>query len=85
MYDKASGYYFLFRTQRYTPGGGQTSVYASRDPSNFGVGFGSDAYLVTRLPIAAPEVVTVDGELWLVALNPGLDGMRTARLTFSRR
>ena len=37
-YHEASGYYYLFRTQEYSPKGGQTSVYASRDPSNFGVG-----------------------------------------------
>ena len=36
--------------------------------------------LVARLPVAAPEVVTVDGELWIVALTETLDGMRVARL-----
>ena len=81
VHDPASGYWYLFRTQRYTPDGGQTSVYASRDPSNFGVGDGSaDAYLVARLPVAAPEVVMVEGELWIVALTEALDGMRVARL-----
>jgi hypothetical protein len=39
--DAASGYYYLLRTQRYDPNGGQTSVYASRDPTNFGVGSSS--------------------------------------------
>merc|ERR1711972_331275 len=36
VHHAASGYWFLFRTQHYTPNGGQTSVYASTDPSNFG-------------------------------------------------
>ena len=57
----ASGYYYLFRTQEYSPKGGQTSVYASRDPSNFGVGDQSDAYLVARLPFCAPEIVELSG------------------------
>ena len=60
----ASGCWYLFRTQRYTPDGRQTSVYISRDPSNFGVGDGgADAYLVARLPVATPEVVMVEGAL----------------------
>jgi hypothetical protein len=32
------------------------------------------------LPIAAPEIVTHEGEYFLAALNPGLDGIRLARL-----
>jgi hypothetical protein len=80
----ASGYYYLFRTQEYSPKGGQTSVYASRDPSNFGVGDQSDAYLVARLPFCAPEIVELaDGKVLVVALAPGLDGFRVAELTFS--
>ena len=83
VFDAASGYHYLLRTQHYTPGGGQTSVYASRDPANFGVGGASDAYFVARLPVAAPEVVSdADGALWLFALKPDLAGMRMARLTF---
>lgn len=82
-YHAASGYYYLFRTQKYTPNGGQTSVYASRDPSNFGVGSDSDAYLVARLPFCAPEIVQLaGGRVLVVALNPGLDGFRAAELTF---
>ena len=75
-------YFYLFRTSDYFHGGGQTAVYASRDPSNFGVG-AADAYLVARLPVAAPEVVRgSDGQRYLVALREGLDGMRAARLDF---
>lgn len=83
VYDDASGYWYLFRTQLYTPGGGQTSVYASRDPGHFGVGEGSDAYLVAQLPIAAPEVVRVGGKWYVFSLKEGLDGMRVAELQFA--
>ena len=80
----ASGYYYLFRTQEYSPRGGRTSVYASRDPSNFGVGAQSDAYLVARLPFCAPEILELaDGRVLVVALKPGLDGFRVAELAFS--
>ena len=83
FFHRVSGYYFLFRTQHYTPNGGQTSVYASFDPSNFGVGYSSDAYLVARLPICAPELVTLaDGRVLIVALNTKLDGFRVTELTF---
>ena len=82
-FDAASGYYYLFRTQRYSPYGGQTSVYASRDPSNFGVGDASDAYLVARLPICAPELVELaDGRVLVVAPKTQLDGFRVAELKF---
>ncbi len=72
------GSYYLFRTQRY----GQnniTSIYRSDDPKMFGINQ-DDRYLVTRLPVAAPEVVRVDGQDYIVALNLGLDGLRVARL-----
>merc|ERR1712232_1050785 len=82
VHHAASGYWFLFRTQHYTPNGGQTSVYASVDPSNFGVGATSDAYLVARLPIAAPEIVIIKDKFYVVSLNEGLDGMRVAELVF---
>ena len=85
-FDAASGYYYLFRTQRYSPDGGQTSVYASRDPSNFGVGEQSDAYLVARLPFCAPELVELsDGRVLVVALAPGLNGFRVAELAFGKQ
>ena len=59
------------------------SRYASRDPSNFGVGDASDAYLVARLPICAPELVELaDGRVLVVAPKPQLDGFRVAELKF---
>jgi hypothetical protein len=72
-------YYYLFRTQKYrtTP---ETRVYRSTDPLNFGVE--SDHYFVKRLDVAAPELVEHEGVLYIVCLQPELDGLRTARLEF---
>ena len=59
------------------------SRYATRDPSNFGVGDASDAYLVARLPICAPELVELaDGRVLVVAPKPQLNGFRVAELKF---
>ena len=61
-------------------------MYASRDPSNFGVGEQSDAYLVARLPFCAPELVELsDGRVLVVALAPGLNGFRVAELAFGKQ
>jgi len=72
-------HYYLFRTQRYGQNS-QTSVYRSTDPLKFGVR--DDHYLVCRLPIAAPEIVVHEGQWYLAALNPGLDGIRIAKLSW---
>jgi hypothetical protein len=71
------GWYSLFRTQRYGREA-QTSVYRSRDPLDFGIE--DDRYLVGTLPVAAPEIIRHDGQDYIAALNPGLDGIRIARL-----
>ena len=82
LHHPPSGYYYLFRTQSYDDGG-TTRVYASRDPSRFGVGAVSDAFLVAKLNVCAPEIVAMDdGRFFVVALKPGLDGMRIAELEF---
>lgn len=72
-------WYFLFRTQRYK-GEPMTRVYRSQDPFDFGLDH--DNYLVARLPLAAPELFEYQGQLHIAALNPQLDGLRTAPLTF---
>jgi hypothetical protein len=71
------GWYYLFRTQRYGRDA-QTSVYRSRDPLDFGVE--DDRDFVCTLPVAAPEIIEHDGRHYIAALNPGLDGIRIARL-----
>lgn len=81
-FDKSSGYYFLFRTQRYGKDA-QTSVYQSKDPKNFGVN--DDRYLVTTLPVAAPEIFEYDGQIYMADLLPSLKGIRISRLTFEKK
>lgn len=78
-FHKASGYYYLFRTQHYGEYA-QTSVYRSRDPANFGVD--DDRYLVETLPIAAPEIIESGGQLYVAALLPSLKGIQIAKLTW---
>ncbi len=77
----ARGYY-LFRTQQYGPDN-ITSVYYSAGPGMFGVNQ-DRRYLVTRLPIAAPEVIRHNGQDYLAALNPQLDGIRLTRLRWGK-
>ena len=81
-FDKAGGYYYLFRTQRYGANA-QTSVYRSKDPMNFGVN--DDRLFVKHLPVAAPEIVEHEGQLYIAALLPSLKGIQMARLRFSER
>jgi hypothetical protein len=75
-----NGRYYLFRTQYYGPGN-NTLVYQSTDPQMFGINQDRLHYL-TKLPVAAPEIVHHDGKDYIVALNPNLDGLRLAELTW---
>lgn len=79
MHHQESGYYYLFRTQRYGVDA-QTSIYRSRDPLDFGMD--DDRYLVGILPIAAPEIITYQGNHYIASLLPSLKGIRIARLSF---
>jgi len=69
--------YYLFVTQLYGQSA-QTTVYASPSPLYFGID--DDTRIVCELPIAAPEVIYEEGEYFLVALTPGLDGVQMAKL-----
>jgi hypothetical protein len=73
------GSYFLFRTQHYGLTA-QTSVYRSNDPTNFGLD--TDADLVGRLPVAAPEIFQYGGQWYIAALLPSLQGIQIARLAW---
>ena len=79
-YHKGSRHYYLFRTQRYGEKA-QTSVYRSKDPLKFGVN--DDRYLVCTLPVAAPEIIEYQGQLYMAALLPSLKGIQIARLTWA--
>ena len=78
-YHAPSGYYYLFRTQHYGANA-QTSVYRSKELKNFGIN--DDSYLVCTLPVAAPEIIEYQGQLYIAALLPGLNGIQMARLQF---
>ena len=75
------GHFYLFRTQRYGQDA-QTSVYHSTNPLYFGID--DDRGLVCRLPVAAPEIIKHQGRYYIAYLNPGLDGIRIARLDWRR-
>ncbi len=77
------GWFYLFATQNYKPGAQQTSVYRSADPTWFGID--DDANFVAHLPVAAPELIRHDGQWYLAALNPGLDGIRITKLRFEAK
>ncbi|MBI4581630.1 MAG: hypothetical protein HY718_18175 [Planctomycetes bacterium] len=74
-----SGYYYLFRTQRYG-GPPTTSVYRSKDPMDFGVD--TDDKFVCLIEVAAPEIVIHEGQWYIAALLPDLQGIRIARLAW---
>lgn len=79
-FHRPSGYYYLFRTQRYGVKA-HTSVYRSKDPMDFGIE--NDRYLVGSLPVAAPEIVEHEGQLYIAALLPSLKGIQIAKLKFA--
>ena len=70
-------YYYLFRNQVYGTNSLNTQ-YASPNPLDFGVG--NDDFNIGTLPVAAPEIVYFRGDYYIFALNPGLDGIRAAKL-----
>jgi hypothetical protein len=73
------GAYYLFRTERYGPNN-VTHVYRSTDPLDFGGRDHADRHWILSLPVAAPEIISHEGQDYIAALNPKLDGIRVARL-----
>ena len=71
--------YYLFVTQEYGPES-QTTVYASPNPMYFGID--ADLSEVCTLPIAAPEIILHEGQYYIAALKPNLDGIRLAKLAW---
>lgn len=71
------GWFYLFTTQRYFDRP-ETSVFRSRDPLQFALN--DDRQRITRLPVAAPELILYRDEWYVAALMPKLDGIRIARL-----
>ncbi len=79
---QASGRFSLFRTQKYGSDA-QSCVFESADPLNFGVD--DDRGLVARVPVAAPELIEHDAQLYLACLRPALDGIQIAPFRWARR
>ncbi|MFH0759453.1 MAG: hypothetical protein V2B15_19355 [Bacteroidota bacterium] len=82
VYLEESGYYYLFVTQIYGQQS-QTTVYASPDPLSFGIG--DDSRVIARLPVAAPEILFLEGQWYIASTMPGLDGIHMARLKWEAR
>jgi len=60
-----------------------THVYRSPDPLDFGGVQNADRHWITSLAVAAPEIISYEGQDYIAALNPKLDGIRIARLTWT--
>ena len=75
------GHYYLFHTQSY--GLDKTSVYYSTNPEYFGINQ-DNKYFAGSLAVAAPEVFEHDGQWYIAALNPDLDGIRIAKLAWKK-
>jgi hypothetical protein len=83
VFEQQPGQWYLFRTQHYGTNA-QTSVYHSTDPMNFGIN--EDAgHFVSTLPVAAPEIVKVDGQCYVAALLPTLKGIQITRLGWQEK
>jgi hypothetical protein len=76
-----SGSYYLFRNQLYGQGAFNTQ-YLSPNPHDFGVG--TTRYEVSNLRVAAPEIVLYQGQYYIAALTPALDGIQVARFRWVR-
>jgi hypothetical protein len=77
------GEFYLFRTQRYGSNA-ITRVYHSHDPLHFGINE-DPKYLVTSLPVAAPELILYKDQWHIAALAPSLKGIRLAKLDWIRK
>ena len=70
--------FYLFRNQLYGNGGLNTQ-YVSNNPMLFGTR-NDDSHLIQQLNITAPEIIEYNGDYYIAALNPNLDGIRIAKL-----
>jgi hypothetical protein len=79
--EPSCGNYYMFRTQYYGPGA-RTRVYYSNNPLNFGID--DDSYYLCNFNLAAPEIVKVNNQYYIAALNLKLDGIRIAKLNWKK-
>jgi hypothetical protein len=74
--------YILFRSQLYGKNALNTQ-YSSINPFYFGID--SDDCMISQLPVAAPEIIKVKNQYYIVSLKPSLDGMMAAKLKFVKK
>ena len=79
-YHQGSGFYYLFRTQKYDEKGhpAQTNIYRSKDPTDFGVD--TDRYLVGTIPHAGQEIIEYEGQTYIAVFRPKMQGIQIAKL-----
>ncbi len=77
VYMEENELYYLFVTQIYGIDS-QTTVYASPNPLYFGID--DNTYYVTKLPVAATEIICHDKQYYIASTMPTLDGIRIAKL-----
>ena len=75
------GYWYLLRTERYYEA--RTHVFRSENPLDFGLGDASGRYVGT-LPVAAPELYTIDGQDYVSSNHDPLLGTQMCRLEWVR-
>jgi len=76
------GEFVMFRNLYYGEGA-DSWVYYSTNPLNFGID--EDSKFACTMKIAATEVILHEGRYYLATLNPGLDGIRIARMKWARQ
>lgn len=70
---------YLIRNQVYGKNSLNTQ-FLCKNPLDFGVG--KDDYMVNKLTFAAPEIIRVGDQYYIVALKTGLNGMIAAKIKF---
>jgi hypothetical protein len=77
VYLPESKRYYLFNTQRY--GRRQhATVFSSAESLHYGIN--DNRFEVTTLPVAAPEIILLDGRYYIASLMPSLEGIQIAKL-----
>ncbi|HCO93656.1 MAG TPA: hypothetical protein DIU00_06860 [Phycisphaerales bacterium] len=74
--------YYLFNTQRY--GRRQhATVFSSSDALHYGIN--DNRFEVATLPVAAPEIILLDGRYYIASLMPSLEGIQIAKLKWVKK
>jgi len=74
--------YYLFNTQRYGKRQHAT-IFCSETALHFGIN--DNRFEVTTLPVAAPEIILLDGRYYITSLMSSLEGIQIARLKWVKK